>query len=544
MNIVAVLVAAAGIIFSIAFFAINCFNRAKSLHYNMYFGVILVMMIALTAYLLWLFLSNREWKYTRVYVILTLGWSICMQFVMPPISGADEVHHFYSAYHCSNIYMGIKDHDYDTTPGSEPNWIEGTTYSMMRAEEYFKLPYIDVTFPYQYQILADANWFHTDDNSKELVQCYIKPTQARRYLLSGLGIAIARWLGFGFSGLVFMGRFVNSITLVIAGWFCIKLLPVGKLQLLMFSLFPTILQLCGSYSYDNMSILFSLILLTVCLFLSQENVRLHSWYIYLIAAILVILIPNKMVYTLFGVWFFVIPLKKWWTDVALSKKWYEYVLGGGFILGAILAVMKMYGKYSYILYDQFVLTGNHAMIETDDTRAAYTLYDVAADPLGTAKFVWEGIKVDFWYNINHVIGKQLGHVMLNAEVPMACIVVMLIVLIVGLIVGKGNRIKNWQKVVIGLGLLICLVAIFAGCLVRFTPLEGSQRVQISYRYLIPIYMAMCIGLGTDEKENKKALSLVLIQNVALMFSMCGVIYFLLHLRDGMEVPELLHQIGY
>ena len=544
VNIGAVLIAAVGIIYSIVFFVNNCFNGAKSKHYNMYFGLILVVMIIMVLYLLWLFFRKKEWSYSRVYVILTLGWSIVMQFVMPPISGADEVHHFYSAYHASDVYMGIKDHDYDTTPGNEPNWIEGTTYSMMRGEEFYKLPYVDITFPYQYQVLADASWFSTEDSWKELVPCYIKPTQARRYLLSGLGIAIARWLELGFSGLLFMGRFVNSLTLVVAGWFCIKLLPVGKLQLLTFSLFPTILQLCGSYSYDNMSILFSMILLAMCLYFSKENVRLHAWYVYFIAIALLVLVPNKMVYTLFAVWFFVIPLKKWWTDVCLSKKWYEYLLGGAFIAGAIGVVVKAYPKYSYMLYDQFVLSWNHANIETDSSRAAYTINDVIADPAGTAKFIWEGIKVDFWYNINHVIGSELGHVNLNAKAPMAAIIVMLVVLLVGIFISRGNRIKNWQKVIICVGLFICLVAIFAGCLVRFTPLEGSQRVQISYRYLIPIYMALSICFGTDEKENKKALSLILIQNVALMFAMCGVLYFLFHLRDGMPVPEILHQIGY
>ncbi|MBE5909980.1 DUF2142 domain-containing protein [Pseudobutyrivibrio sp.] len=537
-------IAAIGIIFSIIYFALNCFDSTKSKFYNSYFAIILLIMIATTVYLARFLVLEKEWNYSRVYVILTLGWSICMQLVMPPISGADEVHHFYSAYHCSNIYLGIKDHDFDTEPERYGNWYEGTTYSMMRAEDYYKLPYVDVTFPYQYQIIADGNWFHTDEEMKELVPCYVKPTQARRYLLSGLGIAIARFLGFGFSGVLFMGRFMNSLTLILAGWICIKLLPVGKLQLLTFSLFPMILQLHASYSYDNMSILFSLILLTMCLYFSQEHVKLHAWYVYLIAIAVVFLIPNKMVYTLFAVWFFAIPVKKWWTDVCLSKKWYEYVLGGAFIAGAALVIKKLWPKYSYMLYDQFVLSWNHATIEQDATREAYTWATFLENPLDTFKFAWEGIKVDFWYNVKHVVGSELGHTSLNAVVPIGCILVMLAVLIVGLFINKGKRLKKWQYVVIGVGLVACVLAIFAGCLVRFTPAEGSQRIQISYRYLIPVYMCMCIALGTDAKENKKAMTLILIQNVALMFAMCGLTYYLFHLRDGMGVPEVLIPLGF
>ena len=91
--------------------------------------------------------------------------------------------------------------------------------------------------------------------------------------------------------------------------------------------------------------------------------------------------------------------------------------------------------------------------------------------------------------------------------------------------------------------MLCLVAVFIGCLVRFTPVEGSERIQISYRYLIPIYMCLSVALGTDAKENKKALTLIYIQNIVLIFAMCGTLYFLLHLRDGQPVPEILRLVG-
>ncbi|MCR4567941.1 MAG: DUF2142 domain-containing protein [Pseudobutyrivibrio sp.] len=556
-KIAALALGVVGMVFATVFFITNCFYTSKSKFFNGYFAVILLMMIALTIYLLRFLLLDKQWSYSRVFVVLAIGWSVCLQLVMPPLSGADETKHFYSAYHCSNIYLGIKDHDFDTTPGSYGNWFEGTTYFEMRAEDYYKLPWVDVTFPYQYEILADGNWFHTDKDMKALVPCYIKPTQARRYLLSGLGIAIGRFLGFGLSGIIFLGRFMNSLTLILAGWMCIKLLPVGKLQLINFALFPAILGICGSYSYDNMSVLFSFILLTLCLYLSQENVKLHAWHIYLIAIVVAILIPNKMVYVLFGIWFFAIPLKKWWTDVGKSKKWYEYLLAGGFIAGAIVALKKIVPKYSYILYDQFILSHNHVGIEQDPSRVAYTMYDFIDRPGEVFSLAWHGIKEDFWYNLSCVVGRELGHTNLGViarhasvkMIPMACIIVLLAVLIIGLIINKGKRLKKWQLVIIALGLIACLLAVFAGCLVRFTPNEaGTSRIQISYRYLFPLYMCLCIALGSDAKENKKAFALIFIQNITLIFAMCGLIYFFLHLRElpvdpVPAVPEVLQQLG-
>ena len=159
-----------------------------------------------------------------------------------------------------------------------------------------------------------------------------------------------------------------------------------------------------------------------------------------------------------------------------------------------------------------------------------------ADPGAFFKFAWDGIKVDFWYNIKHVVGNELGHVNLNAQVPMACIMVIFIVFLDGLIFSRGHRLNKRQYICLAIGLLACMIAIFMGCLVRFTPAEGSQRIQISYRYIIPVYMCMTIALGSEQEENKLGLILLYIENIALSFSMCGLLYFLFHLRDGMPAP--------
>lgn len=539
----AVLLAAVGTIFATVFFILNCFNTSKSKFYNGYFLFILLIMIATTIYLLRFLLLDKKWSYPRVFVVLALGWSISMQLVMPPISGVDEVSHYYGAYHCSNILLGMKDHDFETERQEEwGRWIQGTTYFEMRAEDYILLPTVDITFPYQYQVLADGNWFHCPEEAKQLVPCYEYPARARRYLVSGAGMAIARLLGFGFAGTIFMGRMMNSLLLIFMGWFCLKIIPVGKLQIVSFALFPTILQLCSSYSYDNMSILFSLLLLTMCLYYSQDHVKLHAWDIIIIAICMAMLIPNKTVYALFGVWFFMIPIKKWWKDVGLSKKWYEYGILAVVLAGIIVVGKKLVTKYYWAVYSQIFWKWDGS-IEQDDTMTSYTWYYFKDHIPETLKFAWNGIKVDFWYNIKHVIGAEIGHVRLNATVPVACTVLLLICLIVGIVINKGKRIKPWQYVILGLGLLLCLVAVFIGCLVRFTPVEGSERIQISYRYLIPIYMCLSVALGTDAKENKKALALIYIQNIVLIFAMCGTLYFLLHLRDGQPVPEILKLVG-
>jgi uncharacterized membrane protein len=274
----------------------------------------------------------------------------------------------------------------------------------------------------------------------------------------------------------------------------------------------------------------------LCLYYSQPHVKLHAWDLIILGGCVVVLIPNKTVYALFAVWIFAIPLSKWWKDVILSKKWYEYATFAVILAGAAFVVRKIVIKYYWAVVRMIFWKSDNPGIEQDPSREAYTVEYFLSHKLETLKFAWEGIKVDFWYNIKHIVGSEIGHVLLNATVPMACVIIMLAVLLIGLVGIKGKRIKKWQMAVYIIGMLLCLLAIFIGCLMRFTPVEGSQRIQISFRYLIPIYMSLCIILGTDAKENKLALVLIYIQNLALIFSMCGLLYYLFHLRDGMPAP--------
>ena len=533
-KLAAVVTAAAAIIYALFFYFRNCFNSLAGKRINFYYGVIFIAMIAMTLYLLRIFVKDKEWKYPRTFVILAIGWTFCMQLVMPPISGVDEVKHYYAAYHCSNILMGMKDQNLGLDDHNNMIWTEDTFF-YMRAEDFEMLPHLDVTFPVQYPRLANGNWIKHSEELNYNVECHEQPPRASRYIVSGLGITIARLLGFGFAGVIFMGRFMNSLTLIIAGWFALKLLPVGKQQFFTFAFFPTILHLCSSYSYDNMSILFSLALLTLCLYYSQPHVKLHAWDLIILGGCVVMLIPNKTVYALFAVWIFIIPVKKWWNDVVLSKKWYEYTILGILIAGFVVAFKKVVVRYYWQVYQLVFWKYEGAASEVASDRDALTWDYFKGHKLETFKFAWGGIKEYFWYDIKHIVGNEIGHVNLDAQVPMTCVVIMLLLLIASLIFIKGNRIKKWQWIFVGLGLVLCLVAIYIGCMTRFTP-KDSHGIQVSFRYLIPVYMSLCIALGTDAKENKLALAFIYVQNIALLFSMCGLLYFLFHLRDGMPMP--------
>ena len=186
----AVAVAAVSIVAALVFFFTNCVNLTATKRYNAYFAIIFIVMIALTVYLTRMLVKNKEWSYPRLFVILAIGWTFCMQLVMPPISGPDEVQHYYSAYHCSNIMLGMKDHNLSMDTSKLGSWVPDESFFYMRGEDYYMMPYLDVTFPYQYAILAQGNYIKHADDMQENVKVYIAPSKASRYLVSGAGITL------------------------------------------------------------------------------------------------------------------------------------------------------------------------------------------------------------------------------------------------------------------------------------------------------------------------------------------------------------------
>ena len=71
------------------------------------------------------------------------------------------------------------------------------------------------------------------------------------YVPQALGMTLARVLGFGSMGLLFLGRFMNLVFYVAMTYLAMKRLPFGKEVLFGVALLPMTLHLTGSMSYDT-----------------------------------------------------------------------------------------------------------------------------------------------------------------------------------------------------------------------------------------------------------------------------------------------------
>ena len=85
------------------------------------------------------------------------------------------------------------------------------------------------------------------------------------YVPQAMGIALARMLGLGGLGLLFMGRLFNLMFFTAMGCLTIRRMPFGKEVAAGAALLPMTLHLAASFSYDVMIIALSGYFSAVCL---------------------------------------------------------------------------------------------------------------------------------------------------------------------------------------------------------------------------------------------------------------------------------------
>ncbi len=516
--------------FAFKYFYTYAFSVAgKGIRYKGYFALIYIAMLAVTLYFVYFLTIKRSFEYTKLFLVITIGYSIAMQLVMPPISGADEAMHFISAYHASDIIMGKKDQIVSTDGGATR---ANTTYFYEMRQEDTEYYYVNVTFPDQYETIIYGNWFGVDKDKLEHVMITDDYVSWYRYIFAGLGIAIARWLKLGMMSMLFLGRFMNSLFLIIAGYFSIKLIPRGKAQIIAFVMSPMVLQLCSSYSYDTLSIVCTMLLASLIYYFAQPEVTFKFYHVFLILAVYALLLPNKMVYVAFGFMLFIIPWKRYKGAFGSEKiKFFQSKLWKVirfFILFAFVIVV-LYMVFKVLLEVSWTLQRTYgSTIEQDGSRASFTLDYMIMHPDETWAYIFNSIKQYWVLDMLGIMGKTLGHHRLNVSVPTFIILIMWATVIAGIFVKRGKGYNARAIVFTVISMVVVYIFIYIGCMIRFTPTEGSDRVQIAYRYYLPIFEVFLMMLGTDSKENKATLGLLYVQNLALVGALTYSLIYLMN----------------
>ena len=446
---------------------------------------------------------RRKMKLEVFFAVSVLCLGGIYSLVLPPLSAPDEVSHYISAYELSSRLLGLEKADERGLILIRPEdaWLEDVTDVLAddgTAGGGNEKPVIlgqilsEETYRRIHEELSGENGaVHPEDiqnpssqDTGPLASSYqfSVRTTPLAYGPQALGFALARLLGFGSLGLLYLGRLFNLLFFAATGCLTIRRLPFGKTAVFAVYLLPMNLHLVSSLSYDVLITAFCGYFTAVCMDLAYKADKVKLKDVVLLAFLLAVMGPCKMVYGVIAGLCLLIPVKKF-------GGWGRWIASAAGVLGAFAAAMAVVNLGTVSMYTQ-----------AEDSYIAwaketgYTFAELLHRPVHVLKMCYDTLAWKGTQLFEGMIGGSLGNqdpVLNTPTVIILALCAILVVLVLKkpgeeVMISTGNRLWIWF-----LGLLL-LGALMFSMLLAWTPRSASMIEGVQGRYLLPFLPAVLL----------------------------------------------------
>ena len=523
---------------------------------------LLVLTVAGVGGLGWLFFSARcsagerkagaSLKLEQIYPAAGLFLGLLYLFILPPLSAPDEISHYISAYQLSSKMMGLPSNAsngrvllrpqdiwvedlegvYEYEPDEAGNLqvvlksAEGNTvfgevldesmYETIRElwpnEQYMPERTDELTA----QAKLEAEAAQNPDGSFAVSMYPPVTTTALAYAPQAAGVALGRLLNLNTLSLLYLGRVCNLLFFVLMTWLAMKLLPFGKEVLFGVALLPMTLHLSASFSYDVMIMGTLFCFTAVCLDLAYEKEWVSWRDVAVLAVLMAVAGPCKMVYTVLLGLCLLIPVRKFG--------------GWGRWAAAALAVGGAWAVSMYLVNSQVIVSYATTVQEESYVQwAGETGYSFALmihQPLRTLKMFYCTLLWQAQHYHMTMIGAYLGNLDQVLDVPYLLVTAFTL----GLFClafqkpGENRMIRSGRRIWIFVLCAGCAAAIMASMLIAWTPLNSKVILGVQGRYFLPFLPLLLMALKNGTVVLTKDI------NRSILYLMCCMNGFeLLHL---------------
>lgn len=258
-----------------------------------------------------LFTSNDK------YIAFVLSFATIIAsifiFIIPPFQAPDEYLHFYRAYAVSmgNLFPEVV----DSTP---VNLIPNSLVNLKSFYDSYGLPF-NTNQKINFSISLDQARLIT--LNPDILHYYSVGNTSLYspilYFPQAFGCLIGRLLNLPVIYIFFLGRISNYCIAYIFAFFSLKLIPFGKIPILLFTLLPTSLAQKASYSADAMviSLIFFYVSFVISLLSKDQILKRHIIFLFFLSSAVII---AKMAYSPVILLFFLIKPRQFKSSLNYS----------------------------------------------------------------------------------------------------------------------------------------------------------------------------------------------------------------------------------
>ena len=391
--------------------AISALNAAAQFGDNLLFVLYELLfpasvITALFAALLWSRKGNRMY---RAYAFSAMVLGVMYLAVMPGLSAPDELSHYSTAYRISSNMMledplirpagltAVRAVDY---PLEDMNGVK----TPLVPDDEESVPEVLGNPVKQTTYRAAKDWnrryaFSTKPVASAIPDVHTTPVF---YLPQAIGFSLARALGLGTMGLLFLGKFLNLCCYVALTALAVRTTPLGKGWFAAAGLLPMSVSLAASLSYDA-GLIGTVFLFTAVVFkLAYGAEEIRARELFALCALAALFGPCKLVYAPLILLLWLVPAR---------------VFGGGgkkllcfliLLLSLIAAVLAVNADVleAYFFPAVAAQTGN---VSADLRHAGFTAAELFSHPLFTLRMLLNSLSACILTWGGEMIGTKLGN---------------------------------------------------------------------------------------------------------------------------------------
>lgn len=361
---------------------------------------------ALFAALLW---SRKGDRMYRAYAFSAMVLGVLYLAVMPGLSAPDELSHYSTAYRISSNMMledplirpagltAVRAVDY---PLEDMNGVK----TPLVPDDEESVPEVLGNPVKQTTYRAVKDWdkryaFSTKPVASAIPDVHTTPVF---YLPQAIGFSLARALGLGTMGLLFLGKFLNLCCYVALTALAVRTTPLGKGWFAAAGLLPMSVSLAASLSYDA-GLIGTVFLFTALIFkLAYGAEEIRARELFALCALAALFGPCKLVYAPLILLLWLVPAR---------------VFGGGgkkllcfliLLLSLIAAVLAVNADVleAYFFPAVAEQAGN---VSADMRHAGFTAAELFSHPLFTLRMLLNSLSACILTWGGEMIGTKLGN---------------------------------------------------------------------------------------------------------------------------------------